>query len=135
MTRQLSHSTETDARFYQALSGASHAAEAFVSLNKMRKERKKVIPGCALDPPGKTLATPDNSLTPAHTTSSPSHALAKPTTSQALTPGKKRVPFSAEEEETVRLYFDDYLKFKKTPSLSECTTFLKNHPSSEIQNK
>ena len=130
VTRQLSHSTETDARFYQALSGPSHAAEAFVSLNKMRQVRKKVKPGCALDPPGKTLATPEHSLTPAHTPSSPSPTLEKeyPTISQSLTPARKRVPFSPEEEETVRLYFDDYLKFKKTPSLSECSTFLKNHP-------
>ena len=30
VTRQLSHSAQTDAQFYQALSGPSHAAEAFV---------------------------------------------------------------------------------------------------------
>ena len=113
MMRQLSHSTETDARFYQALSGPSHAAEAFISLNRMRKERKDLKPS-------------------GHVLSTPSHALAtvSPTTSQSdvHSPIKKRVPFTTEEEETIRLYFEDYLKFKKTPSLSECSTFLTNHP-------
>ena len=105
VTQQLSHSAETDARFYQALSGPSHAAEAFVSLNKMRQMKKKVKSGCVLDSLGKTLATPEHSLTPAHTPSSPTPILAKeyPTTSQSLTPARKRVPFSPEEEETVRL--------------------------------
>lgn len=67
--RQLSHSTETDACFYQALSGSSHTAEAYISLNRMRQERKK------LKPSGHTLATPGHALaTPNHALSTPSHS-------------------------------------------------------------
>ena len=60
--RQLSHSTETDACFYQALSGSSHTAEAYISLNRMRQERKKLKPsGHALATPGHALSTPSHS--------------------------------------------------------------------------
>ena len=103
VTRQLSHSAQTDARFYQALSGPSHAAEAFISLNRMRQERKHP------DPP---TSTPVSS--------------AEVSSKQVNPSPKKRVPFSPEE--MIKLYFKDHLKSKSTPSLAECTTFLANHP-------
>ena len=70
VTRQLSHNTETDARFYQALLGPSHAAEAFLSLNRMRQDRKVLKPsGPCHSMPFPFLARPH----PSHSQPGPCH--------------------------------------------------------------
>ena len=38
VTKQLSHSAQTHERYYAAISGPSHAAEAFHTMGKLRKE-------------------------------------------------------------------------------------------------
>ena len=63
VTRQLCHSMQTDDRYYQALSGPSYAAEAFIMFNRMRQERKKLKPSShALATLSHTLATPGHTL-------------------------------------------------------------------------
>ena len=113
VTRQLFHSTETDARFYQALSGPSHASEAFLNLKKMRQKRKYSPPAPApvssncpshpqLSPDQAEVTTshpnvsPDLDVTPSRqvdvTPSTNLSPLNNPTT-------KKRRPLTLEEEE------------------------------------
>ena len=109
--RQLSHSSETDNRFYQAITGKDDAAKAFRIMETLRL----------------------NTSTSPKTTDTMS-----PPPLQQI-PSRKRQPFTKDEEETLRKYFGASLSEGKHISLNSAKQFLAAHPShrtpKQIQDK
>ena len=101
VTRQMSHS---DSQYYQAIVGDRHAASAYDSMKKLRKEGadKQVLSGDSPAP-----AAQESSVQP-------------------------RKPFSPEETRLVRDFFEGNLVKKQSVSLSECKAFPKQKSTSKI---
>ena len=107
--QQLSHSSETDLRFYQAIRGDAHAATAFQTMEKLRSESVPSVAGNA--------NLPQSSAVTSHTSQE-----AGPTTTT------KRRKFTTAEEQKVASYFATAIRHKKTVSAADCRLFLQANP-------
>lgn len=111
VTRQLSHSIETDARFYQALESDQHAVAAFTTMETLRR-------GQAVQPEPQTDE------------GSPCSSKSIPTVGSSTNAGVvKRRPFTEAESDAIHEYFSGDIAAIHTPSLHDCKTFLTAHPS------
>ncbi len=113
VTRQLSHTADTDINYYQALSGSKHAATA---LQRMEEARAKKSEG-----KGKAEIAPK-------TTPLSAKGKGKEEMTTESTPTRKRRRFTEEEEEMITLYFEDNIQSSDTPHLEDGVVFLQNHP-------
>lgn len=114
VTKQLSHTPETDAKYYQALTGPQHAAFAVKCLSDTKR------PAITLPIPQPMPPIPDNR--------SSESRVDPPAAASPVKTSKKKRRFTPEENETIQLYFEDYVREQKTPVLDECKAFVENHP-------
>ena len=139
ITRQLSHSVETDVRFYQALSGSHHAATAFHAMEQMRKTKGEGKPEMTKNAIGakdgvdkaEVLEERGDGMDQGKerkTTLHEENGKISQTQKEHELAGQKRRRFTQDEEEMVNLYFSDTIQACQTASLEECKTFLENHP-------
>lgn len=101
--QQLSHSWETDLRFYQALRGDRDAATALSTMEELREA-------------GNTSPAPQQS-----TSREPDAA-----TPPAPPAGRRR--FTPAKEKLVKTYFMDTIRRKESASRAQCKAFLQAHP-------
>lgn len=101
--QQLSHSSETDLRFYQALCGDSDAATAFTTMEQLREA------GSTSSAPQQSPSRPDAATAPAPPAGG----------------GRRR--FTTAEEKLVKDYFKETIRKKESASLSQCKAFLQAH--------
>ena len=147
VTKQLAHTPDTDAKFYQAISGPQHAALAVKYLSEGRKSGKaepQPKPEAASNPmpnPNPNPETPPaKPLTHAPQPDSEAvSTLTQPGPASPIKITRKKRRFTKEETETIKLYFMDYIKEHNTPNSEECKVFVENHPmartSQQIQDK
>ena len=110
VTRNMSHSLNTSAEYYQAIVGDSHAAEAFEAMSQLRHESDTKI---------KTSDSPSSLATPQK--------------------AQQRRLYSELETVAVAKYFAGYIEKGIAASLADCKEFLSVHPMKRtpknIQNK
>ena len=99
VTMQMSHSVNTDAQYYQAIVGDSHAMSAFKSMTELRNRRAD-----------------SSTCSEVGVTEQKSGEL------------QRRRAFTAEETRVVMLYFKEHIAKRQSASLSECKDFLGVHP-------
>ena len=98
VTRQMSHSVNTDAQYYQAIVGDSHAMSAFKSMTELRNRRAD-----------------SSTCSEVGVTEQKSGEL------------QRWRAFTAEETRVVMLYFKVHIAKRQSASLSECKDFLGVH--------
>ena len=119
VTKQLAHTPETDAKFYQAISGPQHAALAVRYLSEGRKSENASEPQPKPEGKSRPIPQPKQPETPpaqpighAPQPDAESEAVSgrQPGPASPVKTAKKKRRFSMEETETVEIYFSEYIK-------------------------
>ena len=106
--RQLSHFIHTQARHYEGIVGAVHAASAFRRMEALRDEGEKLPP---TDKPEESASA---------------HIRTAELPKDEEVQKRKRVRFIEDEEHGIREHFASEIAAKKTPTLLSCAEFLRD---------
>lgn len=99
VTRNMSHSLNTNAEYYQAVVGDTHAVTAFETMSELRETPKQ-----------------DGTVSKEHTPqSTPTRKL------------QQRRPYTTKESKKIMKYFASHIESAISPSLAECKAFLDAH--------
>ena len=112
VTRHMSHSASTEARYYQAIIGDRHAVSAYGTMTALREGGS--------DERGKSLARRSGSRDRDESSAARS--------GDDVNPVQRRRVYSARETNFIEEFFDAVIQRGDRVSLRECAKFLKAHP-------
>ena len=100
ITRQMSHTANTQVRHYEGVVGPVHAASAFRKMEKLRNKSEDKQTSSTDCPPSGSRPTP----------------------------WQKYLRFTPEEQRDLKEYFAEEIAAKQTPTLQSCREYLRDHP-------
>lgn len=125
VTKQLSHSKETDDQYYALVAAPRHAVSAYSKIFDPKTGRARQEEPCS-------SREFERESFPAKKGKRARKPFYEDTSDEGIDPEpiqkRKRIPFSEDETEKITSYFSTFIRSSKTPSLQECKKFLDSCP-------